>query len=324
MWQTNLIKLYCAACDNSSTIDAIIQRQSNNFRPQFSDEECITVYLWGISQRRFEQTTIYQHTKNHLLDWFPKLPSYQAFSERLNKFAPAFQALAEIWLNAIGVDLSEQMEYIVDSCPIILEKGPRSGYAKVARELCEKSYNLSRKEWYYGVKLHAVVARKPGRLPVPLALMASGAAQHGLPAAKQILDDRISLSQGRLYAGKACADAAWADLLKNSHAIVLVTPRKKHKGDTLVSGDTFSTFVSVRQPIECFFNWLNCLTNIQSASLVGSFFLWSPTSCFWSPCRFSHCPHFQPLIRISNTLVTVTVPRISPVLRYPYAHRCSP
>ena len=81
MWQTNLIKLYCAVCDNSSTIEAVTQRQSNNFRPQFSDEECITVYLWGISQRRFEQKAIYEYTRNHLLEWFPKLPSYQALSE---------------------------------------------------------------------------------------------------------------------------------------------------------------------------------------------------------------------------------------------------
>jgi len=120
--------------------------------------------------------------------------------------------------------------------------------------------------------------------------MASGAAQHNLPAAKQILDDHISLTQGRLYADKAYSDAAWADLLKNGHAIELITPRKKHKGDTLVSGDTFSTFVSsVRQPIECFFNWLN---------RFGSFILWSPTSYFRPHCRFSRRPHFQPLIRI--------------------------
>ena len=105
MWQTNLIKLYCAVCDNSSTIEAVTQRQSNNFRPQFSDEECITVYLWGICQRRFEQKTIYKYTKNHLLKWFPKLPSYQAFSDRLNRLAPAFQALAEHWLSVIGVDI---------------------------------------------------------------------------------------------------------------------------------------------------------------------------------------------------------------------------
>ena len=271
MWQTNLITLYCAVCDHHSTIEAMMQRQSNNFRPQFSDEECITVYLWGISQRRFEQTTIYNYTKNHLLEWFPKLPSYQAFSNRLNRLTPAFQALAEIWLSAIGVNLPEQMEYIVDSCPIILAKGPRSGQAKVARELCEKSYNSSRKEWYYGMKLHAVVARKPGCLPIPLSLMVSGAAQHDLPAAKQIVEDHLFLRSGKLYADKAYADAGWSESLKENHALELLTPRKKHKGDTLVSGDTFSTFVSsIRQPIECFFNWLNRLTNIQSASLVRS------------------------------------------------------
>ncbi len=37
MWQTNLIKLYCAVCDHYSTIEAVTQRQSNNFRFQFSD-----------------------------------------------------------------------------------------------------------------------------------------------------------------------------------------------------------------------------------------------------------------------------------------------
>ena len=249
-----------------------MQRQSNNFRPQFSDEECITVYLWGISQRRFEQKTIYEYTRNHLLEWFPKLPSYQAFSDRLNKLVPAFQALAEHWLYIIGVNLHEHMECIVDSCPIILAKGPRSGHAKVAQELCEKSYNSSRKEWYYGLKLHAVVSRRSGHLPVPLSLMASGAAQHDLSAAKQILENHIVLKHGKLYADKAYADAAWAEALKKDHALELLTPRKKRKGDGLLSGDTFSTFVSsIRQPIECFFNWLNRLTNIQSAFLVRSF-----------------------------------------------------
>ena len=248
-----------------------MQRQSNNFRPQFRDEECITVYLWGISQRRFEQKAIYEYTRNHLLEWFPKLPSYQAFSDRLNKLAPAFQALAEHWLGVIGVDLQEHMEYIVDSCPVILAKGPRSGQAKVACELCEKSYNSSRKEWHYGIKLHAVVARNPGHMPIPLSMMVSGAAQHDLPAAKQILEDHLILKCGKLYADKAYSDAAWAASLKRNHALELLTPRKRRKGDVLLSGDTFSTFVStIRQPIECFFNWLNRLTNIQSAFFVRS------------------------------------------------------
>ena len=121
------------------------------------------------------------------------------------------------------------------------------------------------------MKLHAIVARKPGQLPVPLSMMTSGASQHDLPAAKKILEDHLLLKQGRLYADKACADAAWAESLRKNHALILLTPRKKRKGDVLISGDTFSAFVSsIRQPIECFFNWLNRLTNIQSACLLRS------------------------------------------------------
>ena len=115
------------------------------------------------------------------------------------------------------------------------------------------------------------MARNPGHLPVPLCLMVSSAAQHDLPAAKQILEDHLLLKQGRLYADKAYMDAAWAEALKKDHALELLTPRKKRNGDVLISGDFLSTFVSsIRQPIECFFNWLNRTTNIQSASLVRS------------------------------------------------------
>ena len=85
------------------------------------------------------------------------------------------------------------------------------------------------------------------------------------------MEDHLFLRSGKLYADKAYADIAWTESLKKNHAMELITPRKKHKGDVLVSGDSFSTFVSsIRQPIEWFFNWLNRLTNIQSASMVRS------------------------------------------------------
>ena len=205
------------------------------------------------------------------MDWFPDLPSYAAFSHRLNFLAPAFQALSEEWLSVIMANEPENTTYIVDSCPIILAKGPRSGHAKVAGELCEKSYNSSRKEWYYGVKLHAFVSRKIGQLPTPIALILSGAAVHDLTAAKQIMEDSHPLPAGALYADKAYIDSDWADMLRKEYSIRVLTPRKKRKSDTILSGDAFSTFVSsVRQPIECFFNWLNRLTDIQTASTVRS------------------------------------------------------
>ena len=78
----------------------------------------------------------------------------------------------------------------------------------------EVVHNSSRNEWYCGITLHAVVARVPGRLPVPLSLMVSGAARHDLPAARTILEDHLSLGPGRLFADRAYIDAAWAELFE--------------------------------------------------------------------------------------------------------------
>ena len=93
--ENNLIKLYCAVCDRHSTIEALAQRLSNNFRPNFTDEECLTVYLWGLSRSLSQQKAIWQYAKDHLSDWFPSLPSYQTFNHRLNFLAPGLRSLAQ-------------------------------------------------------------------------------------------------------------------------------------------------------------------------------------------------------------------------------------
>jgi hypothetical protein len=54
------------------------QRMSNNSSPIFTDEEVITIFLWGIMQHRTTIKDIYNYTNNHLREWFPNLPSYEA------------------------------------------------------------------------------------------------------------------------------------------------------------------------------------------------------------------------------------------------------
>lgn len=270
-WQLQLVGLYCTVSDNHSTIESITQRQSNNFRPKFTDEECITVYLWGIIKRRFELRAIYDYTRNHLLEWFPKLPSYQGFCYRLNRLAPALQSLAGIWMDQISAMTGTEMTYVVDSCPIILAKQKRSSHAKIAPELCDKGYNPSRNEYYYGVKLHTFAARHTGTLPTACAMMLSCASEHDLSAAKQIMDACRPFYCGTLFADKAYMDEAWALTLEKEFSVKIVTPRKRKKNDVLQSRDTFSSSVSAfRQQIEGFFSWLNARTNIQSASKVRS------------------------------------------------------
>ena len=53
-------------------------RQSNNYCPNFTDQELMTIYLFGLIEQRFTLSQTYKYICNHWLDWFPQLPSYQA------------------------------------------------------------------------------------------------------------------------------------------------------------------------------------------------------------------------------------------------------
>jgi hypothetical protein len=274
MWQITLITLYCTVCQcYHSKLQGVVQRQSNNARPQFTDEEVITVYLWGMLNAHFTLKAIYTSTDMYLRKWFPKLPSYQAFAQRATALVPAFQALSAQWMPAQNPG-EALVCYAIDSLPIILAKQSRSGRAKVAREFCNKTYNASRQEWYYGVKLHVLGELQPHSMPCAQMVTVSPAATADINAAKAMFDAQIPLKPGVLYADKAYCDAFWAELLRDTRQIILQTPRKKPKGirETLVSADICSSCVSqARQPIESFFHWLDEKTGIQTASKVRSF-----------------------------------------------------
>jgi len=66
-----LINLYCVICqhyDNRLVYDA--QRTSNNFLPQFTDEECITIALWGLANRKYTCKDVFKFTKAFYGEWF--------------------------------------------------------------------------------------------------------------------------------------------------------------------------------------------------------------------------------------------------------------
>ena len=272
MWKEQLITLYCTVCQHySSRVEHLVQRLSNNCCPQFTDEELITIFLWGIIQQQFEMKRIHRYTKMHLIEWFPKLPSYQAFNRRLNELSPAFQELSTIFLESPALSMHQSSIGLIDSLPIILAKQSRSSYAKVSPELCSKTYCASKDLWYYGMKLHVVGCAQYNQLPTPLIFTASTAADHDLTVAKQIFTS-THLPLRKLFADKAYCDSAWQGSLAQKD-IQLLTPIKKTRGsyDPFYSGDCFSASIShVRQPIESFFNWLDEKTGIQFASKIRS------------------------------------------------------
>ncbi len=114
--------------------------------------------------------------------WFPCLPSYQAFNRRLNELSASFERLISNTLSACVEQLSPAADRLIDSMPVMLAKGTRSNRARVAAAVADKGFCASKGSYYYGVKLHAIALRRSKQLPLPALLHLSRASQHDLAA----------------------------------------------------------------------------------------------------------------------------------------------
>jgi len=250
------------------------ERFSNNSKPEFSDEEVMTVYLYIMHhEQQFKIKHIHRFASEYLRSWFPKLPSYQAFNNRLNRLHTAFSKLTEILLSEFQPEDCCLDQSLLDSMPIITCSGKRTG--KVAKEITDKGFNSTKGFYYYGLKLHALGFRRIGKLPHPEQILFTPASVNDLSLYKEAwskINNRV------FYGDKIYNDKDFFINMKNEVDSEMLTPVKGVKGmsDALkkfnkAADDLFSTAVSrVRQPIEALFNWLIEKADIQRASKVRS------------------------------------------------------
>lgn len=268
---TLLVTLFCYVSEKLKTdITKHVARMSNNSQPAFTDEEIITVYIFGIIKYRTKMKCIYNYIKNHYSDWFPELPSYTAFNVRINRICNIFAPLCEKLLADFKDEKIIKRIMLMDAMPIVIANAKRSSQAKVAKEWANKGYCSSKKMYYYGAKLHVLGFKRQGTIPKPDFMLVTPANEHDLTVLKDIFSQ---LGDIDLYADKAYADETLEQVLKDIHNVNLFTPVKKEKKQKYLYYDDqlFSTEVSrVRQPIESFFNWLDEHTGIQKASKVRS------------------------------------------------------
>lgn len=262
-WQTQLITLYLTVCDRyRNGLWTTVQRFSPYSDLRFSDEEVITIYLFGMMDKQRDIKSIYTHAQRYWQDWFPRLPSYTAYVQRLNQISSIFPSLCESFCSASEVSFSG----LVDSFPVVLAQGSRRYRAKVAPEYARCGYCASKKLYDYGIKLHLIGDRHAGTLPMPRFIGLTDAATHDAPAFEPMIDQ---LPYREIYADKAYEHFARYPNLP----FTLLTPVKKQKGQTFhdAADDWLSRAVSsVRQPIESLFNWIEQKTGIQYASKVRS------------------------------------------------------
>jgi len=225
-WEELLIKLYYSICDfYEEDLKWYSQRYSNNTEwltsqaLEFTDEEALSIYLFGILQKRRDVTEIYKYAKDHLESWFPTMPSYQKFNERLNRLSPSLGRLVHRLLQEVPIPdwlISPQdlIDTLVDSMPIILAKGSRSDSAKVALEVANKGYCASKKMYYHGLKLHHLGINVPSTLPLPFQFVLSEASAND----NRIFKEQIApnCQHLRVYGDKIYFDkAVFEDLQKH-------------------------------------------------------------------------------------------------------------
>lgn len=228
----------------------------------------MTIYLFGIIQRRFTMQDTYDYIQQHWAEWFPQLPSYQAVNNRLNQMGWHFEVVDQ-GLMAILQDWPALADVrLTDSLPIILSKRPNS--ARIAGQIADKGYCPTKQLYYHGFKLHLVGIDRLGAMPLPERMQLSKVSVHDLTALRQYV---AYLPQGCLVGDKAYWSASLNEHLLAQQQLKLLTAVKLKKGQKRLDAadKLFSSYVSrMPQPIESFFNWLIETTQIQTAAKVRS------------------------------------------------------
>ena len=269
-WQEQLIRLYLEICElYDQELFVLTERFSNNDQPDFTDSEVATVYLWGLLAGHHTQKANHKYVMDHLAEWFPDLPKYSAYLDRVNRLGDFLCALTDRLLGRLPLETVPEVRRLIDSMPIMMAKRNNSYRAKVAPELADRTWHPVKKMSYYGVKVHAIAFSRPGALPLPEYFFLTNAAQHDLEAFRPLAEE--------IYFGDFIGDRAYVDTeLKEQmkqRETDLVTPIKRKRNDPPLTlfQKAYNALVSkVRQPIESFFNWVETTVNIEDAARVRS------------------------------------------------------
>lgn len=163
-----LIQIYLLVCQIYNNHCSLKFQRASNFKPLFSDEEIITIYLFGNLNDKFKNRQIYDFIYDYWSDWFPHLPSYQAFNRRLNLLTDNFHALfAHLLQNLHYQENKLSQDYLIDSMPIMLACGVHSNQARVALEIAKTGFSAVKQTHFYGVRLHLIANKQNSSLPLP-------------------------------------------------------------------------------------------------------------------------------------------------------------
>ncbi|BDD13047.1 transposase (plasmid) [Fulvitalea axinellae] len=239
----------------------------------FTDVELLTCYFFAmIEEEKHKMTGIHSYIQRYWKDWFPEIPSYQAFNNRMNRLSAVFPLFLERLSEIAMASCEHSNDFMMDSFPVILCSGKRNFSGHIWQ--ANKGYCSSKSMYYHGVKVHCIGMRQVGCLPLPVWFQVTPASVHDAHPYKEAVRE---LKGANLFADKAYGGEENISLA-NDENVTLFSPVKDKRCEPdrerfferayrNVMGRAVS---SVRQPIESLFNWIIEKVDIQNASKVRS------------------------------------------------------
>jgi Transposase DDE domain len=264
-----LIEIYLFVChvyDTSS--QTCYQRLSNNSKPEFTDQELLTIWFFAHLEGCFEKKKMHELILKYWLDWFPRLPRYQTFVLRLNQLEPTFQTFGAALSGALAARRTSECDHLVDSLPVMLAQHGHSYSARVGREVADIGYCAAKQTRFHGVRLHCLAQRRTNCLPLPSQVWLCAASHHD---SKAFIQQQPELPTTELFGDLAYPTPEIIKHLQEQQTR-LIAPIKKPKGAELSTDEKYYNRLvrRIRQPIESLFNWIEEKTGIQRASKVRS------------------------------------------------------
>lgn len=189
--------------------------------PRLSDAEMLTLLLaHQLSQAKWHERRWLRYLRHNYQRWFPNLTSQSAYNRRARNLTGV--------LNALRVQLAQQAsaklppEGVVDGTPIHVRHWRRHSPKCLALPDADMGYCASKREYYYGYKLLALVS--VSGVIIEWALMSASADEREGLEAMMHGDE-----QWVLWADKGLLDERRQRRLEEEQSITLITPTRRNQ-----------------------------------------------------------------------------------------------
>lgn len=132
-----------------------IRFRRNYSRSKLSDSEIITLAIVGEVHGIASEKSWFNYVRKNFKDLFPNLNHRTRYNRTRRNLEPVIDAIRKEIAKYLGYAHSDI--FIVDSIPIPVCKFGRAHFSKRFRDISSYGYCASKKETYYGLKLHALI-----------------------------------------------------------------------------------------------------------------------------------------------------------------------